>query len=86
MHGLRGRAFILSQDDFRTAEQEVRSGIYFSVSSGFCSAAPRNICPQRSPTSFSLEIEFKRSGRGCALTRCVPPFLRLSWRNHAGFL
>jgi hypothetical protein len=36
MHGLRGRTFILSQGDFRTAEQEVRSSIYFSVSSGFC--------------------------------------------------
>ena len=36
MHGLRGRAFILSQGDFHTAEQEVRSSIYFSVSTGFC--------------------------------------------------
>jgi hypothetical protein len=36
MHGLRGRAFILSQSDMHAAEQEVRSSIYFSVSSGFC--------------------------------------------------
>jgi hypothetical protein len=73
MHGLRSRAFILSQGDFRTDEQEVRSSIYFSLSSGFCSAAPRNICPQRSPTSFSLEIEFKRSDRGCAFNALRPP-------------
>ena len=36
MHGLRGRAFILSQDDFHAAEQAVRSSIYFSVATGFC--------------------------------------------------
>ena len=36
MHGLRGRAFIRSQGDFHAAEQEVRSSIYFSVSTGFC--------------------------------------------------
>ena len=36
MHGLRGRAFILSQGDFRAAEQEVRSNIYFTVSTPFC--------------------------------------------------
>ncbi len=36
MHGLRGRAFIRSQGDFHTAKQEVRSSIYFSVSTGFC--------------------------------------------------
>jgi hypothetical protein len=35
MHGLRGRAFILSEGDFHSAEQEVRSGIYFSVSTHF---------------------------------------------------
>jgi len=59
--GLRGRAFILSQADFHAVEQEVRSGIYFTVSTRFCQAAPRSLCPQRSPTSCSLEIEFKRS-------------------------
>ena len=36
MHGLRGRAFICSQGDFHAAEQDVRSVIYFSVSTGFC--------------------------------------------------
>ena len=36
MHGLRGRAFIRSQGDFHAAEQEVRSSIYFSVSTRFC--------------------------------------------------
>jgi len=35
MHGLRGRAFIFSEGDFHSAEQEVRSGIYFSVSTRF---------------------------------------------------
>ena len=61
MYGLRGRAFILSQADFHAVEQEVRSGIYFTVSTRFCQAAPRSLCPQGSPTSCSLEIEFKRS-------------------------
>jgi hypothetical protein len=36
MHGLRGRAFIFSESDFHAAEQGVRSGIYFSVSTRFC--------------------------------------------------
>ena len=36
MHGLRGRAFVYSQGDCHTSEQEVRSSVYFSVSSGFC--------------------------------------------------
>jgi hypothetical protein len=35
MHGLCGRAFIFPESDFRTAEQEVRSSIYFSVSTSF---------------------------------------------------
>jgi len=35
MHGLRGCAFIFSEGDFHSAEQEVRSGIYFSVSTRF---------------------------------------------------
>ena len=61
MHGLRGRAFICSQGDLHAAEQEVRSSICFSGSTGFSQAAPRSICPQRSPASYSLEIEFKRS-------------------------
>lgn len=30
-------------------------------STGFSQAAPRSICPQRSPTSGGLEIKFKRS-------------------------
>jgi hypothetical protein len=36
VHGLRSRAFLFPESDFRTAEQEVRSSVYFSVSSGFC--------------------------------------------------
>jgi hypothetical protein len=36
MYGLRGRAFVRSQGDFQSAEQEVRSSIYFSVSTRFC--------------------------------------------------
>jgi len=31
-----GRAFILPESYFHAAEQEVRSGIYFSVSTRFC--------------------------------------------------
>ena len=61
MHGLRGRAFIYSQGDFHASEQEVRSSICFSGSTGFSQAVPRSICPQRSPTSGGLEIKFKRS-------------------------
>ena len=36
MHGLCGRAFIFPESDFHAAEQDVRSVIYFSVSTGFC--------------------------------------------------
>jgi hypothetical protein len=36
MHGLRGRAFIFPEGDFHAAEQDFRSGIYFSVSTRFC--------------------------------------------------
>jgi hypothetical protein len=36
VHGLRSRAFLFPESDFRAAEQEVRSSVYFSVSSGFC--------------------------------------------------
>ena len=36
MHGLRGRAFIFPESDFHSAEQDVRSVIDFSVSTGFC--------------------------------------------------
>jgi hypothetical protein len=61
MHGLCGRTFIFPESDFHAAEQEVRSVIYLSVSTCFCQAAPRSICPQRSPTSCGLEIDFKRS-------------------------
>jgi hypothetical protein len=36
MHGLSGRAFIFPESDFQAAEQDVRSVIYFSASTGFC--------------------------------------------------
>jgi hypothetical protein len=36
MHGLCGRAFIFPESDFHSAEQHIRSVIYFSVSTGFC--------------------------------------------------
>jgi hypothetical protein len=36
MHGLCGRSFIFPESDFHAAEQEVRSVIYSSVSTGFC--------------------------------------------------
>jgi hypothetical protein len=36
MHGLFGRAFIFPESDFHAAEQEFRSGIYLSISTGFC--------------------------------------------------
>ena len=36
MHGLCSRAFLFPESDFHAAEQDVRSVIYFSVSTGFC--------------------------------------------------
>jgi hypothetical protein len=36
MHGLCSRAFIFPESDFQAAEQDVRSVIYFSASTGFC--------------------------------------------------
>jgi hypothetical protein len=36
MHGLCRRAFIFPESDFHAAEQDVRSVIYFSASTGFC--------------------------------------------------
>ena len=61
VYGLCGRAFVFPESHLRPAEQGVRSSFHFSVAVSFCQAAPRSICPQRSPTSLSLEIEFKRS-------------------------
>jgi len=36
MHGLCSSAFIFPKSDFHAAEQDVRSVIYFSASTGFC--------------------------------------------------
>jgi hypothetical protein len=36
MHGLCSRAFLFPESDFHAAEQDVRSVIYFSVSTPFC--------------------------------------------------